>query len=278
MNLLRALALAVAVASPAAALAADITVGGRVLHIAPPPGFCALDRSNDVDATVFNLTARMQRGYGELVEFWADCQSLAGYRAGQTEITPYVLIGAQLGGNGRVTPVDLPLADYLAEMRRVADKQDGGKTLTKGDIGQIVRQRVDEVRAELGDAYPVEAGETRLLGTIGQDDSAIYIAVLQRLREGGTERHIGGIISMTELNGISATVNLYDSHDGSDSFDAMLGRTKAIVAALVAANPTEGKSRFGVSRLFDGTLGGAIAGAIVAIALGFFLARLRAKK
>src|SRR5262245_1586612 len=88
MSPLRALALVLAVASPAAAFAADTTVGGRILHIAPVPGFCALDRSNTVDSAFFDMLAKMQRGYNELVDVWVDCRILARYRAGQTaEVT-----------------------------------------------------------------------------------------------------------------------------------------------------------------------------------------------
>lgn len=240
MNTVCAIALiAIAVVAPATAAAADLTVGGRIVHITPTPGFCALNRSIEVDAVVLGKIARIHRDYNELVDFWSKCGRLNAYRIGLVDdLSPYVLVLAHLRKNGRIVPADMALADYLNGMRRELAKNHGGKDVLDEAMTKTIEERLREVLADLGSVEQVKVGETRILGVIAEDEVALYLGMVQRLITESGDRLLACVAALTELNGIGISVNIYDEYAGPQTFDALQAQARSIAAQLVPANPT----------------------------------------
>lgn len=272
MRLERLIALALlTLTSSLPAIAEDVAIGGRTLHLEPNGQFCALDRRNQIDATLLDMAASLQRGYNQLLAYWVDCSQLALYRNGESdELTPYVMVLAQLAKSGAAVPADLALDKYLAETRQSLAKNGDGKDIFN-DAGETMRKRVDETLNELGaTGVDLGIGETRGLGVLAQDDFAIYLGLLQRVSVNGRESLVGAIVAITELNGFSASVNVYGGYERPESFDALRAHARQIVSGLVAENPTVPKRGYDWSQLIERGFIGAIVGLVIAGVVGLF--------
>ena len=133
----------------------------------------------------------------------------------------------------------MALNEYLALLKRHIVKADGGKDLLPSDIRARVRERMDETLANIGaDGSGIGIGETRQLGLLDEDTSALYIGMIMHAVVDGQSDISAAAIAMTELNGLSISVNVYDDYQDAEFFEALLARARAIAAEVVALNPT----------------------------------------
>jgi hypothetical protein len=220
--------------------AEDVVLVGRTLHLPVSDGYCALDSTNDIDSMLLRVMADMQRGTSELAAYWVDCEQIARFRSGESDdFSSFVLLLAQLSGHTKPTPVDMALNEYLALMKRHIVKANGGKDLLPGDIQARVRERLDETLANIdADGSGIAIGETRQLGLLDEDSSALYLGMIMHAVVDGQSDISAAAIAMTELNGLSMSVNVYDDYRDAESFEALLARARAIAAEVVAVNPT----------------------------------------
>jgi hypothetical protein len=224
--------------SSASAQGAEVTVGDRQIQIAVHPGFCELDGNNELDKLLLKMATDVQKGINEVVAYWIECRQLSDLRSGKTDqFYSYILVLAQLD-RGKIRPVDLPLSQFLLEMKRVIAETNGFDD-TMAEIEKSQRERFAKVLDELG-ANPgsMTFEKPQLYWLIAEDARAIYHGMIQEFVVNGRHTLMGGTFAMTELNGLSVTVNAYDEYRGSETFDLLKTQASGIVANMVAMNPT----------------------------------------
>lgn len=145
------------------AAAADTVIGGRNLHLREIGNYCALDLESEVDALLFKIMVDLQRGTNELAAYWIDCEELASLHRGDSDrFSSYVLILAQLSGRKSVSPVDMPLDSYLAEIKRYLEQADRDKNLLPENPEAFLRERIYTALGDIGaDGSGICIGETR---------------------------------------------------------------------------------------------------------------------
>jgi hypothetical protein len=212
------------------AKAAEEVVADRTLLVEPSEGFCALDLEQPLDSVLFERMKRLQKDYNQLAGYWVDCQQLEQLRGGQTTAPQsYVLILAQRPAVGAaIEPVDLPLEDFLRLMKDHLLKQGGMEDVEEGF----------ETGKDLLEKEGINAGETRSLGLIADDASALYIATIQGYEAYGVSQVVAIVSGVTELNGVAISVNVYDTYQGGETVEILQRRAVTIAAELVAKNPT----------------------------------------
>ena len=210
--------------------ATDELVADRTLLIEPTEGFCALDLSNPVDSSLFEYMANLQKDYNQLVGYWVDCQQLERVRSRETEtLESYVLVLAQRQETGAVIrPVDMPLGGFLSAMKDFI--------LNSGGMGKI--EEGYELGKDVLDDQGINLGETRSLGLIADDASALYLGNVQGYELNGVTAVMACVIAMTELNGIMISVNVYETYRGAETIELLQRRAATIAADLVVKNPT----------------------------------------
>jgi hypothetical protein len=239
-KIVRVLRVAVATAGVLAAAegvrAEQVGVAGRALRLDPAEQFCALDRGNADEAHLFDAAASVLQSRNRLLAYWAQCGALDSYRAGeQSGLWPYVLIMAPLS-DGRIVPMDVPRATFLAEVKRLFDAQGGG--LLDQQDRQEIRQRFDQLAREIEQTSGTSAsfGEAQMLGLLTSDTSAHYVGMLQPWSVGERRGVMAGITAVTEIRGLALSVNVYDEYAGPDSFDRLQQQARQIVRRLIAGN------------------------------------------
>lgn len=214
---------------PLSAKAADEVVGDRTLHIEPSEGFCALDPEQD--SLLFEQARSRQKGMFQIVGYWLDCRQLEKLRNGEPRaMQSYVLILAQRKGpdGSVIEPFDRPLEEYLRLLKDFLLNQGGMGRVEEGyELGK-------DVLKERG----INPGESKSLGLIADDASALYIANIQAYESGGVSAVGAAVGGLTELNGLVVSVNVYDTYRDGGTIEVLQRRASTIAAALVAKNPT----------------------------------------
>jgi hypothetical protein len=224
-------ALLVLATLPLPAKAATEMVADRTLVIEPSDGFCALDLERKIDSLLFEEMSSRQKGITQLVGYWVDCRQLEELHGGEANAAEsYVVIVAQRKGldGTAIEPSDLPLEDYLRTMKDFLINQGGMSRVEEG------YEASKDVLADHG----IKAGETRSLGLIADDASALYIASIQAYEVGNVSRVAAVVAGVTELNGVPISVNVYDAYRDGETIEILQRRASTIAAELVAKNPT----------------------------------------
>jgi hypothetical protein len=203
--------------------AASYEVAGRSVAVELPPDYCAIDKDIRAERELHEVIQQINAGMNRVLVVFVDCQELRSWRRGEIEaLTRY---GQVLTPARETVFDDLDLSAFLGKLRKVMDQafaaglQDG-------------RSRALAVMPDL------EVGEVRSLGVLAQDEMAIYAGMAELLERGGTRLVMAGVVSMTLLNQVAVSVNLYRPYRDPASVETLLAEQKRLVQELLRRNGT----------------------------------------
>jgi hypothetical protein len=224
-------------APPMPALADEVTLADRTIQLTPSNDFCALDRRDAREDLIFATFEKMIGPENRLLAYWVRCLVLERYRSGQTDqLVPYVMVMAQLQG-GNIVPVDAPRAEFLAALDEYLAQSHGGQDVVT-ESGDEIRRRFDDTVGRLGDAQHIDldVGDMRVLGLLASEDIARYVGVMLSISRDGKATPIAGVLGLTEVKGLSLTVNAYDIYADQRSFDRLQALTHGFIDGLLTDN------------------------------------------
>jgi hypothetical protein len=194
------------------------TVGSVALNLPPPAGFCSLTQDNASDRrAITTISAGLEKVGLKLLAISADCQELAGWRAGRRLLDHY----AQYQGPLANLSVGSSIQKACADLRAVGGRFDSDQT-AKSAVESVVPT--------------VKLNEQKFIGVIAEDADACYAALVTKWRtELGTDKTQLTLTAVTILKGMPVNVHQYSVYD-SAALDQELAKLKSTVAALYAAN------------------------------------------
>ncbi len=213
--------LALPPAASGPALAASYQVAGRALDIEAPPSYCLLDPNIPAEAELFGHVEAANAGRNRVLVVFVNCEELASWRRGEV---------ASLQNYGNVlTPVEQTVYPGMAR-------------------GMFL----DELSLAMGGTAPVgmEAGETRLreaapalqvgqsasLGVIEADELALYAGIARKLEFEGQAMVMLGIYSMTLVNAVPISVNLFQPVEDGTTIENLITHQRRFLERLLERN------------------------------------------
>jgi hypothetical protein len=194
------------------ARAGQIAVGDASVAFNPPAGYCELDRREARDALFVDGVRQAMGPEVRVLAAFAKCEQLQVWRKG---LLTY-------------------LRDYGFLTVARADER---RTITDGRP-TIIRALATALRAaEPVAAAPADAGRIDHLGVLHADDSAVYYGLVAEVETpDGRLRDALELSAMTLIRGKLVSYVLYGEFEGRASVEAMLGRQRADLDRLIAAN------------------------------------------
>ena len=192
------------------AQAGQIAVGEAHVAFAPPAGYCELDRKEARDALFVRNIAEAMGQEVRILSAFASCDQLAVWRRG--------------------------LLTYLRDYGFLTvARSDETRTITAGRP-PIVRALAKAMRAVAAEATGDGPGVDHL-GVLGDDDRGVYYGLVTAVETPeGNPRDALEVSAMTLIRGKLLSYVLYGEFAGRPSIDAMLGRQRADLDRLIAAN------------------------------------------
>jgi hypothetical protein len=192
------------------AQAGQIAVGEASVAFAPPAGHCELDRKEARDALFVRNVAEAMGPETRILAAFAACDQLAVWRKG--------------------------LLTYLRDYGFLTvARADESRTVTDGRP-TIVRALAKAMRAVSAETSNDGPGIDHL-GVLDEDDRGVYYGLVTAVETPeGTPRDALEVSAMTLIRGKLLSYVLYGEFDGRPSIDAMLGRQRADLDRLIAAN------------------------------------------
>ena len=254
-----------------AARAEQVVLAGQTVEVAPPSGYCALDRGRTSEAAILDTLEKAQGGTNRIVIVFVDCKALDTSRqSGKYDLSRYGMILTPTPNGDQSKYSEGTRQDYVAEL---------GKQFPDFDPASAVEAAKTRLKAA-----GMSVGSVRMLGLLAKDETAIYLGVSA---EGvadpsdNSQHRVLGILGLTLVNEIPISINIYRSDAGDDAIAGMIAEDKANIAALIAANAaTEAESaRWRVMGIDLGGVGtaaltGAAIGGLIGLVL-YFIRRLR---
>jgi hypothetical protein len=210
-----------------AATAKDAKVGGVLLKLPPPPGYCELDPSERSDLRLLSMLEGVFRSSGNrLLVVSADCTQLDDWRAGNRKFldnlaqyqTRIALENSDYSTNGAET-----IRTVCNETRREGEKMIAG-------IEPDVRARYEEVLKN------VKLNETRFIGVLGEEPTICYAALVTRIAADGAEKTQIIVWATTIVGGKIVYLYLFAPDVGGNSIADVFVQVKAQTARFKAAN------------------------------------------
>lgn len=193
------------------AYAGQIAVGEARVAFAPPAGHCELDRKEARDALFVDAVEQAMGPETRVLAAFAACDQLAVWRQG---------LLTYLRDYGFLT---VARAD---ERRTIADSRPA-----------IVRALANALRGSQPTAAASDEPRIDHLGVLHADDRAVYYGLVAEVETpDGRMRDALEVSAMTLIRGKLLSYVLYGEFAGRASIDAMLGRQRADLDRLIAAN------------------------------------------
>jgi len=204
------------------AVAAQAKVEGVSIALPVPAGFCELTSGNPVDQRLLGTigdTLAKARG-NQLLAMAADCRQLAEWRDGRRLLGDYGQYQA---------PRMAAASDETFRQTCAALRAQGGRSFA--DLKGDAKTRMEESLRQM------KVNEQRFAGFLGEEPTACYIALLQRLKsdEGADVTQLT-VLAITMVKGKFLFVNRYAPYLEPDTINETLTQLKATIAALQAAN------------------------------------------
>jgi hypothetical protein len=205
------------------AMAAQAKVEGVAIALPVPAGFCELSSGNPTDQRMLDTIGEaLAKARGnQLLAMSADCRQLAEWRDGRR----------LLGDYGQYQAPRMAVAnDETFRQTCAALRQQGGR-------GFVTTK--NETKAKMEDAIrQMKVNDQRFAGFLGEDPTACYIALLQKLKaEEGPDVTQLTVLAITMVKGKFLFVNRYAPYVNADSISETLAKLRLTIAALHEANP-----------------------------------------
>jgi hypothetical protein len=215
----------------------DAAATARLLHLNPLADYCALDRSQPLDALVLGLAEKSVDGIAQVLTLWRPCADLLAFRRGiQNHDRPTAAITV-LVRNGIPIRAPMPRASLLPELATAFALVSRDKTLNAA-IDTDVRRRFDDTVGRLAESLGSRAavGDMTNLGVKAQDRNALYVAMLSEASVGNQRTTLDNIIAVTEINGLLVEVAVFANRTDDPEMKHLLAFAQSLMAKLVADN------------------------------------------
>jgi hypothetical protein len=215
------LSLALLLAAGGPALAGSYRVAERSLVIEAPQSYCPIDRKLPAEAELFRFMEDINAGLNRVLVVFVDCAELQRWRDGKA---------AFLERYGNVlTPIQetayprMARGAFLGELRKIMDS-----ALPRG---------IEAGQARLEAAMPeLRVGQTESLGIIDADEVALYGGIVQKLEYDGRAVALLGIFSMTLVNEVPLSINLYRPLENKETIAGLISEQQRFVRQLLVRN------------------------------------------
>jgi hypothetical protein len=215
----------------------DAAATARLLHLNPPADYCALDRSQPVDALSLAVLEKTVDGIAQVLALWRPCPDLLASRRGIRNFDRPTAAITAIVQQGVPVRAPVPRARLLPELASILALGNRDKALDAA-IDAEMRRRFDETVGRLAKSFGSDAalGETVDLGVRAQDRNAVYVAMITEASLGDRRSTLDNIIAVTELNGLIIEVAIFANRAGDPEMKRLLAFAQALMAKLVADN------------------------------------------
>jgi hypothetical protein len=214
--------LALSPASGGPALSERYRVAGRALAIEAPRSYCIIDPGIPDEAELFGFIEDVNAGLNRVLVVFVDCAELERWRRGEIAVL-------ERYGN-ILTPIEETLYPgmargvFLGELQKVMD---GGALPLGAEAGQALLEAA---------APALEVGESESLGILAVDEAALHAGVAQKLALDGQAVVILGIFSMTLINDVPLSVNLYQPLEDEATIERLVAEQRRFIRQLIERN------------------------------------------
>jgi hypothetical protein len=208
-----------------APLAADATIGGVLLKLPPPQGYCELSESNPADARRLRAIGDIvKKGGNQLLAIVSDCQQLAASRSDARQLVDdYVQYLTPIDLANEIMPPDA--IKQICHSERTQGAKDDPALMAE------VKKYYEEA------AKNVQLRDLQSLGVLDEDSTACYTGLLSKLKTTiGTEKIQLGVLATIRVKTKLVFYNRFAVFKDADAMAAVLRGHKANVAAFLAAN------------------------------------------
>jgi len=202
----------------------EVEIAGETVYLPPPDGFCLMDRSNAMDATIIDRVEHAQVGQSQILLHYADCDELEDWHAGK--IITYMHYGniASPYIDGRVRTIrGATRAEVLAKLKEAMPAFDEPAL---ADALAAMDERISDVAIQ----------RAQFLGLVGDDENAIYSAMVTTLESEGQQLTMAGVWGSTFLRSIVINVYRYQPM-APGAIEELLTELRPYLAELVRRNP-----------------------------------------
>jgi len=205
-----------------AATATQATVEGVSITLPVPAGFCELTSSNPADQRMLETFGdALAKAHGNLLlSMSADCRQLADWREGQGLLSDYGQYQA---------PRNASANEETFKQTCAALRQQGGRNFA--NLKNETKSRIEESVRQM------KVNEQRFAGFLGEDPTACYIALLQKLKaEEGPDVTQLTVLAITMVKDKFLFVNRSAPYVNAETINETFAKLKVTVAALQDAN------------------------------------------
>ncbi|HEY7687455.1 MAG TPA: hypothetical protein VH835_02125 [Dongiaceae bacterium] len=219
------------------AAAEVLSLDGKAVTIEPIAGYCAIDRSRDVERQAFSSLESALGAESRLLGYWVECQTLEAVRSqGSHELVPYILILASKR-NDRLFETNLKRQDVLKQMQTHFAASFGNEPFLSDASDQARMQADKAVREfESGVKSSGQTGARKTMGMMGRDDEAVYSAEI--LASGGPQAPMASVTGTTVIKKLIMSAVAYDRYMDAKTFLLLKDRAGTAMRSLIAANRT----------------------------------------
>jgi hypothetical protein len=203
----------------------DVNLEGRTVRLIAPAGHCTLDRSQEVDRQVLDLTQRAI-GQNDLLLYSTDCRSLTEMRARRLNVLSDF---AQVQITRSLRAVDLT-GQEAQSIQQVCNELRTNNDLAR-QVDQEIKDRVRDLQRNIA------INETRPLGVLGEDQTACYSGALINVSDSNGARLVIGIYAITVLNGRMIFLYRFNANPSEGVVQRLLDLQRVAVRDHLAANP-----------------------------------------
>lgn len=210
--------------SPAASgptLAASYQVAGRALDIEAPPSYCLLDPGIPAEAELLGNVEDANAGRNRVLVVFVNCEELASWRRG--EVASLQRYGNVLTPIEQTVYPDMARGMFLDELSIAM----GGTPPVGMEAGEM------RLRAA---APALQVGQSESLGVLEADEFALYAGIARKLEFEGRAMVMLGIYSMTLVNAVPLSVNLFQPVDNGKAIENLIADQRRFLERLLERN------------------------------------------
>jgi hypothetical protein len=213
----------------------DAAATVRLLHLNPPTDYCALDRSQPVDALSLALLEKTVDGIAQILAVWRPCPDLLASRRGIRNFDRPTAAITAVVQHGAAARAPMPRASLLPLVAALFGSRDKARDAA---IDDEVRRRFDETIGRLAESFGSHAalGDMTHLGVRAQDRNAVYLAALSDATVGDQQITLDNIVAVTEINGLIIEVAVFANRTDDPEMKHLLAFAQSLMAKLIADN------------------------------------------
>jgi hypothetical protein len=211
-------------AAASSAFAAQANIGGVTINLPAPSGFCELSNSDASDKRMITtLTDLLAKSGNKLLSMSADCRQLSDWHTGKQQ-----LLDDYAQYQTPIASMDQPPSETVAQTCNTL-RQEGNK---------ILANQLPDIKARVESTLSkIKLNETSFLGVLAEEADACYAGLVQRIHtEANTDKTQITVFAISIVRNKSVFTYRFAVYHDPQTADAVLGKMKRDIAALMAAN------------------------------------------